>query len=140
PSKSILLGASEGVVPADQRLAVFRRRMAPEGGYLHDLLAEAHMAEPEAPADDEAVPKQALHLLGVGRCHDVEVLRLASEEEIPHPPAHQVGQEAMVLQAIEDLEGICVDILPGYGVLGSREDSGGHQAGQSSVPKGIIHV
>ena len=66
---------------------------------------------------------------GWARGADVEVLRLAAEQQVAHAAAHQVGHEAVVLQAIEDLEGIGVDVLAGDGVLGPRQDAGRHVSG-----------
>ena len=115
---------AEGVVAPDQRVALLGLRLAPERRDLDDLAAEAHVAEPEAPADDEAVAEQALHLLRVGVGADVEVLRAAAEQQVAHAAPHQVGQEAVVLQAVEDLQGIGVDVLARDGVLGARAGSG----------------
>ena len=56
---------------------------------------------------------------------------LRAEQQVAHAAAHQVGHEAVVLQAIEHLQGIGVDVLAGDGVLGPRQDAG---HGQASVP------
>ena len=98
------------------------------------MRAEPHVAEAEAAAHDEAVAEELLDLLRVGVGADVEVLGLALEQEVAYTASHQVGHEAVVLQAVEDLEGILVDVLAGDVVLGPGQDAGG------DVPGGVLHA
>ena len=92
-AKGVLLGRAEGVVAADRRPcpalasrsgrlrlpfrarcadgAVCRRRrlhrhLAAERRDLYRLVAELDVRQPETPADDPAVPEDALHLVRVG--------------------------------------------------------------------------
>ena len=53
-------------------------------------------------------------------------LGLRAEQQVAHAAPHQVGHVAVVLQAIEDLQGIGVDVLARDGVLGPRQDARGH--------------
>ncbi len=57
--------------------------------------------------------------LGVGA--DVEVLWFAAHHQVAHAAAHQVGQVAGVVQAVEDLEGVLVDVPAGDRVLGASQ-------------------
>ena len=131
-AEGVLLRAAEGVVAADQRVALFGRRLAPEGRDLDHLAPEPHVTEPEPPAHHEAVPEQLLHLLGMGVRRDVEVLRLALQEQVAYTSPDQVTFEPVILQAIEDLQGIGVDVLAGEVVLWPRQDAGHVQASVSS--------
>ena len=87
------------------------------------------MREAEAAPDDEAVAEELAHLLRVGARADVEVLRRPLEQQVAHAAADQVGDEAVVLQAVEDLERVGVDVLARDVVLGPREDARGDVAG-----------
>ena len=92
-AEGVLLGGAEGVVAADEGVALLRLGLAAEGRDLDHLATEAHVAQPEAPAHDEAVAEQALHLGRVGRRADVEVLGLAPEQEVAHSSAHEERHE-----------------------------------------------
>ena len=82
------------------------------------------MREAEAAADDPAVAKQLLDLVGVRRCADVEVLGPAAEQEIADAAADEVGDVIGLPQAIEDLQGIRVDVAARERVLGARDHPG----------------
>ncbi len=105
-AEGVLLGRAESVVVADQRVALVGLGLPAEGRDLHDVAAEAHVRQAEAPAHDEAVAEQALDLLRVGVRPDVEVLGLARQQEVAHAAADEVGGVAAGLQAVEDLEGV----------------------------------
>ncbi len=68
-----------------------RLELTPEGRDLDDLGAELDVGEPEAAADDPAVPEQLLDLVRMRRRADVEVLGPAPEQEVAHAAADQVG-------------------------------------------------
>ena len=96
----VLVRLAEDVVAADEEvvddLAVgvlgrLHRGVAPEGRDLDDLAAaEEDVREAEAPADDAAVAEEGPHVLGAGARGDVEVLRLAAEEQVADAAADQV--------------------------------------------------
>src|SRR5690606_24965840 len=94
-----------------------------EGGDLDDLLAEAHVREAEAPADELAVAEYLAHLFRVRVRGDVEILRLASEHEVAHAAPHQERPVPGVLQAVEHLQRVLADGLPGDGVFAARQDA-----------------
>ena len=75
------------------RLRIRRDRLAggTEGRHLDDLLAEADVREPEAPADQAAVAEQPPDLLGRGIGRDVEVLGFPADQAGPgrsRPPGN----------------------------------------------------
>ena len=55
------------------------------------------MCEAKAPADDPAVSKQSLDLVGVRRRADVEVFRAAAEEKVTDAAAYDGGQLTSLL-------------------------------------------
>ena len=132
-AEGVLFRRAEGVVAADQRIALLGGGLLAEGRDLDHLAAEPHVAQTEAPTHDEAVAEELLDLLGVGRGADVEVLGPALEQQVAHPAPDQVGHVPVVLQTVENLEGVLVDVLAGDVVLGPGEDAGG------DVPGGVLH-
>ncbi len=67
----------------------FRRRGGAEGRHFDDLVAEMHMREAEAPADQAAIAKQTPHLFRQGIGRHVEILRAlcpAADRAPRHPP------------------------------------------------------
>ena len=74
-------------------------RRAAEGGHFQQVLAEHHVHDLEAAADDEGAPEQALDLFRRGVGGDVEVLGLDAQQQVAHRAADQEGLEAGFLQA-----------------------------------------
>ena len=112
---------AEDVVAANQEIVVglgrvlfgrFGHRVPPEGGDLDDLArAEEHVREAEAAADDAAVAEEGAHVLGARARRDVEVLRLAAEEQVADAAADEIRLEPGALEAAHDLGGVGVDAL-----------------------------
>ena len=50
---------------------------------------------------------------------------LPREEQVPDPATDQIGHVAVVLQAVQHLQGIRVDIAAGDGVLRTSQYAGG---------------
>ncbi len=71
-----------------------RLRVLAERGRLDHLLAEADVREAEPAPDEEAVAERALHLVRLRARADVEVLRLAPQQEVAHAAAHEIGDVA----------------------------------------------
>ena len=67
--------------------------------------------------------EQPADLVGLGVGADVEVLGRAPHHQVAHAAAHQVGRVARVVEAVEDFEGVLVDVSAGDGVLGARQDA-----------------
>ena len=88
----------------DAVVLVDRRVRGAEGRDLDDLVAEAHVREVEAAADQPAVAEQLLHLVGMRVGRDVEVLRMQAEQQVAHGAADEKGLEAGVPQPVEHLQ------------------------------------
>ena len=86
-----------------------RRDVLAERRDLDDLQPELDVGQAKPPADDPAVPEEPLDLRGVGVGADVEVLRLAPEQQVPHAAADQVGDVVGLLESVQDAEGVRVD-------------------------------
>ena len=129
--EGILDSRAEVVVAGDQqrrRRRLPRRhrreaRLAAEGRNLHHHFAEQDVHQPEAPADDAGVAEDPADLLRLRVGGDIEILRLAAEQEIAHAAAHHVGEIPRLLQAIEDLQRLFLDPAAGDRVLGTGNDA-----------------
>ncbi len=93
-----------------------------EGRDLDDLLPEADVREPEAPADQAAIAKQAPHFVGRGVGRDVEVFRLDADQEVTDAAADKEALVAGVLESIEDLEGVARNLRARHGMVRARHD------------------
>ena len=56
---------------------------------FYDLIAEMHVREAKAPADEAAIAKQAPDLFRQGIGRHIEILRRNAEEQIAHRTAYQ---------------------------------------------------
>ncbi|MCZ7585841.1 MAG: hypothetical protein M5R36_22305 [Deltaproteobacteria bacterium] len=89
------------------------RRVAAERRDFNNLAAgEIHVRQSEAPADNAAVPEQRLHLFRPRVGGHVEILRRASENQIPHASAHQEGAIPVILEPVHHLQRVRVDVSP----------------------------
>jgi hypothetical protein len=145
--EGVLLGRAEGVVAVNQaiaRVVELRRRHVAFGGasVCNGLSAAAprlrpgagrwplrsssspkrHVRQTEAPADDPAVAEELLDLVGLRRGADVEVLRLAAQEQVAHAAADQVRRVVGLIEPVENFQGFWIDELARQHVLGSRHD------------------
>ena len=96
--------------------------LPPERRDLDHLRAELDVRQPEAAADDPAVPEQLLDLIRMRRRADVEVLRPAAEQQIADAAADQVGDVVALPQPVEDFQGVRIDVAARERVLGARDD------------------
>ena len=101
-----------------------RLRIPTERRRLDDLLAEAHVRQTEAAADEEAVAERPLHLVRGRVRADIEILRRAAQQQIAHAAADEIGRIPQLGQTVEDLERVRVDVLAGNAVLGALADHG----------------
>ena len=106
----------------DAVVLVDRRMRGAERGDLDDLVAEAHVREVKAPADQPAVTEQLLDLVRMRVGGDVEVLRMQSEQQVAHGAADQEGLVARFLESVEDLQGVRGDVGPRDRMLVSGND------------------
>lgn len=135
-SERVFLGIAEGVVTPDQDVGFlsfpgcfFRDRLAPlaKRGDFHNLAAEVDMRQPEAPANQAAIPKESFDFLGMGIGRDVKVLGVTTKNQIPDAAADQVSLETGTLESIEDFDSIGIDALPRDRMLRSRNNDWFHQ-------------
>ena len=109
-SKGILPGCAEGVVRSDRPAITIELGDGPEGrdfDYLPPPEIDVGQAEP--PADKAAVSEDLFDLVGVSGGADVEVFGFFPQQEIPDTPAYKVGDMAMAMETIKDLQGVGVD-------------------------------
>ena len=99
-----------------------RRHLTAERGDLDDLLPELDVREAEAPADDPAVAKELLDLVGMRRCPDVEILGAPTDEQIANAAADEIGDVVELPQPVENFEGVGIDVAPRDRVLSARND------------------
>jgi hypothetical protein len=110
------------------RLRLFRggeillRDWTPERRDLDRLGAETDVRQPEASADDPAVPEQLLDLIGMRRRADVEILGTTAEEQVTDAAADQIRDVVALIETIEDLQRIGVDLLPRNRMRLPRDD------------------
>ena len=83
---------------------------------------ELDVGQPEPPADDPAVAEELLDLVRMRRRADVEILRPAAEQQVAHAAADQIGDVVVLVQPVQDLEGVGIDVAAGDRVLGPRND------------------
>ena len=95
-------------------------RVLAERRRLDDLLPEAHMRQTEAAPDQEAVAERVLHLVRLGARADVEILRRASQQKIPHATAHEVGGVAELVKTVQDPQRIRIDIFARNAMIRTR--------------------
>jgi hypothetical protein len=76
------------------------------------------------PADEAAVAKQILDLVRVRVRDDVEVFRMAVEQQVANSAADEKGFEASALQPVQDFESVGRDVGPADVVLRARDDDG----------------
>ena len=115
----ILLRGAEGVVAAlverpGRALVRHLDRVVglpAEGAGLDDLVAEDHMRQPEAPADEEAVAEEPADLAWLGVGAHVEILRLAAQQQVADAAADEIGLEPGLVQAVEHLQRFRSDLL-----------------------------
>jgi len=99
--------------------------MGAEGGDLDDFLAKLNVSQPEAAADQPAVAEQLVNLFRAGVGGDVEVLRFAAEQQIPHPAADQTGAIAGLAQPVQDFNRVGADVGPRNVCSGRGMTTGG---------------
>lgn len=112
--------AAEDVVAQDAPVLVgflVGRGRRAESGRLDDLLAEDHVHQLEAPADDARAAEQRADLLGRGIGGHVEVLGFQAHDQVAHGAAYDIGFIAVLAQDFADLDGMPGDIAAVDAVL-----------------------
>ena len=75
--------------------------------------SRSRMREPEAPADDPAVPEQFLDLMRMRRSANVEILRPAIEQQVANAAANQVRDVVMLVKSVKNFERVRIDVAAG---------------------------
>ena len=61
---------------------------------------------------------------------DVEILRLAAEQQVAHAAANEIGDVVVVLKPVQDAERVRIDVPPRDRMSLARDDHGaGHGSG-----------
>lgn len=117
PSR-VFLGCAESVV-AFVEFAGFEVTigLAPERAGFYYLGSELYVGETKASSYEKAVSEEFPDLLRVGVGADIEVLRFSPQKQVPDAASDQVCGVTGVMQAVENTEGIGIDVLARYGVV-----------------------
>jgi len=87
--------------------------MTPEGGYFDDFSSfEEDMNQPESPADDPAVFKEGIDLMGVSIGGDIEIFGGFSQEKVPDASPNEVGDESMSVKAVKNFKRLFIYHCP----------------------------
>ena len=86
------------------------------------------MREPEAAADQPAIPEQRLDLLRRRVGGDVEILGMAADQQVAYGTTDQVGGKAALAQPVQDAQCIRADVLARDAVAIAGNDAGSAQA------------
>jgi hypothetical protein len=103
----VLVLRTEIIVAQDAAMLVLRRvvaAVAAEGRHFQQLLAEHHVHDLEAAADDEGAAEQLFDFFRRRIGGDVEVLRLHAQQQVAHGAADDEGLEAGFLQGLGDAD------------------------------------
>ena len=129
-AQGILRRRSKTVCPYDLPffcLYFFKFRSTPERGDLDDLSSsKKHMDQSESTTDDPAILKEGINLMRVGIGGHVEILRNLFEKKVPNASAHEIRQESMSVETVEDFQGLLVDHFSRYGVFPPWNDKRVH--------------
>ncbi len=134
PPPGILLGSAEQVVPQEHPLLAldllglttrlcfllprcwplllgFRLVLGrgPKGGDLDNAVRKVQVGQAESATDQTAVAKQPLDLARCGVGDHIEILRFPAKEQVTDAPPHQIGGESVILEPVEDLQGVGID-------------------------------
>ena len=107
-------------------ILAFRRRRGAESRHFDDFVAEMHMRQAKAPADQAAIAKQPPHLFRQRIGRHVEVFRRNAQEQVAHRPADQKSLITRLFEAIKDFQGVRRYRCARYRMLGARDHSGGN--------------
>gem|GEM_PF-5173865 len=124
-ARGVLVLGAEVVVAQDAAMLVLRRvgaAGAAEGRHFQQLLAEHHVHDLEAAADDEGAAEQFFHLLRRGVGGDVEILRFHAQQQVAHGAADDEGLEAGFLQGLGQADRVRRQQLRVDAVLLEAED------------------
>ena len=85
---------------------------------------EMDMGETEPAADETAVAKDLLQLIGLCVRGNVEVLGFTAKQKVAHTAADEIGPVSPLFQTVKHPDGIGTDPFAGDRVLFSGDDRG----------------
>ena len=103
-----------------------RRRGRAKSRHFDDFLAEMHVRQAKAPADQAAIAKQAPHLFRQGVGRHVEVLRRDAQQQIAHRAAHQKCLISRLFEPVQHFQGVRRDRRTRYRMLRAGMIKGGN--------------
>jgi hypothetical protein len=86
--------------------------------------------ESEPATDDPAVAEESLDVVRMSARADVEVLGTTMQQQIAYAAPHEIRLEVGCVEAIQDAEGIGIDVLPREAVFAPRDDDWGDHASE----------
>ena len=78
---------------------------------LDDLATEDDMSDAKTTPDQARIAKQVAHLLGRRARRDVEILRVATHEQVAHRAADQITGVTGIAQAVQHAQCVRADVL-----------------------------
>ena len=85
---------------------------------------EKDLDQPETTADNATVAEKFPQLAGPGVGHHVEVFGRLAQQQVPDAAPHQIGGVAGMVEAIQDFQGLHLNVSPGDGMFGPGNDVG----------------
>ena len=126
PSQGIFRRRSKTICPKDGSICcvnLLEFRSTPKRGYLDGLFSlEENMNESETSADDPAVLKKGINLMGVGIGGNIEIFRGLAEEKVTNTSPDQISQESVPVKAVEDFQSLLIDHSSRDGMFRSWND------------------
>jgi hypothetical protein len=128
--KSIFRRSPKTVRPNDisfSRLNFLKFRSTPKSGYFDDLPSfEENLNQSESAADNPAVSKEGVNLMGVGIGGYIEIFRGFPEKKIPDASTDEISQKSMLMETIEDFQSFFINHSSRNRVFRSWNDELGH--------------
>ena len=143
-AQGILCGGAVDVVPQDHAIVVLQHARMPlplfrlvgrfrfgfrlvrglgtKGRHLDDLVLEVDVGQAKASPDETAIAEYPFHLARGGVGDHIEILRLPAEQEVAHTAADKIADKAVVLQAVENTQGVLVHELAGNAMFLAGDD------------------
>ena len=99
---------------------------SPECRDFQNFILKVQMGQSETATDETAVAEEPFNLTGSGVCCYVEVLGGSLHQQVADTPAHEVGDEAVVMKPVKRAQGIRADLFPGDAVFRPGYDAWFH--------------
>jgi hypothetical protein len=85
---------------------------------------EEDLHQPEAAADDTAVPEELADFSGAGVGSQIKVFGPLAQQEIPNAPPYQISGITGMMEAVKHLQGFHLNVFPGDIVFRPGNDAG----------------